>query len=90
MLGFGNLQIFSRPTISEHRRCYQRVSDFAINEQVRRRSPPNRTRYSGYQEFALGYFPRSLWVNAVAFGYGVVAYSDTDLRRANVTPVWAR
>ena len=63
----------------------QRVSDFAMNEQARRSSPPNRVRYPTDQQFASGCSPPCLG-NSVTFDYGVVAYSDTDFHRANVAP----
>ena len=78
------------PRLPEHRlpprQRVQRVSDFAMNEQARRSSPPNRVRHPTDRQFASGCSPRRLGANAVTFGYGVVAYSDTDFHRANVTP----
>jgi hypothetical protein len=64
----------------------QRFSDFAMNEQARRSSPPNRVRYPTDQQFTLGCSPPRLGADAVTFGYGVVAYSDTDFHRADVAP----
>ena len=64
----------------------QRVSDFAMNEQARRSSPPNRVRYPTDRQFASGCSPPRLGADAVTFGYGVVAYSDTDFHRADVAP----
>jgi hypothetical protein len=73
----------------------QRVSDFALESQARRSAPPNRVRHPTDRQFAsslpvpstadrlLSTPPRS---DAVTFGSGVVAYSDTDLHRADVAP----
>jgi hypothetical protein len=66
-----------------------RVSDFAMNEQARRSSPPNRVRYPTDQRFASGCSPPRLGADAVTFGYGVVAFSDTDFHRADAAPSWA-
>jgi hypothetical protein len=68
------------------RQRVQRFSDFALQSQARRSSPPNRVRLPTDRQFASGCSPRRLGANAVTFGYGVVAYSDTDFHRANVTP----
>jgi hypothetical protein len=57
-----------------------------MNEQARRSSPPNRVRLPTDRQFASGCSPRRLGANAVTFGYGVVAYSDTDFHRADVAP----
>ena len=64
----------------------QRVSDFTMNEQARRSSPPNRVRHPTDRQFASGCSPPRLGADAVTFGYGVVAYSDTDFHRADVAP----
>ena len=44
----------------------QRVSDFAMNEQARRSSPPNRVRCPTDQQFALGCSPPRLGADAVS------------------------
>ena len=67
----------------------QRVSDFAMNEQARRSSPPNRVRSSYGPTVRLRLLSTSPHGDAVTFGYGVVAYSDTDFHRADVAPSWA-
>ena len=52
----------------------QRVSDFAMNEQARRSSPPNRVRYPTDRRFASGCSPPRLGADAVTFGYGVCGF----------------
>ena len=64
----------------------QRVSDFALESQARRSSPPNRVRLPTDRQFASGCSPRRLGANAVTFGYGAVAFSDTVFHRADVAP----
>jgi hypothetical protein len=51
--------------------------------------PPNRVRLPTDRQFASGCSPRRLGADAVTFGYGVVASSDTDFHRANVAPLRA-
>ena len=68
------------------RQRVQRVSDFAMSEQARRSSPPNRVRHPTDRHFASGCSPPRLGADAVTFGYGAVAYSDTDFHRAVVAP----
>ena len=67
----------------------QRVSDFAMNEQARRSSPPNRVRYPTDRQFASGCSPPRLAAPQLPSATEFVAYSDTDFHRADVTPSWA-
>jgi hypothetical protein len=64
----------------------QRVSDFAMNEQARRSSPPNRVRYPTDRHFALGCSPPRLAATQLPSTTEFVAYSDTDFHRADVAP----
>ena len=67
----------------------QRVSDFAMSEQARRSSPPNRVRHPTDRQFASGCSPPRRTMtrdDAVTFGYGAVAHSDTDFHRAGLAP----
>jgi hypothetical protein len=64
----------------------RRVSDFAMNEQARRSSPPNRGRHPADRQFAFRLLSTPLRSDAVTFGYGVVAFSDMDFHHANVAP----
>ena len=68
------------------RQRVQRVSDFAMNEQARRSSPPNRVRYPTDQQFASGCSPRRLTATQLPSATEFVASSDTDFHRANVAP----
>lgn len=67
----------------------QRVSDFAMNEQARRSSPPNRVRYPTDRHFASGCSPPRLAATQLPSATEFVAYSDTDFHRADVAPSWA-
>src|SRR5688572_12555188 len=71
------------------RQRVQRVSDFAMNEQARRSSPPNRVRYPTDRQFASGCSPPRLAAPQLPSATEFVAYSDTDFHRADVTPSWA-
>ena len=64
----------------------QRVSDFALESQARRSSPPNRVRSSYGPTVRLRLLSTPLHSDAVTLGYGAVAYSDTDFHRADVAP----
>ena len=68
------------------RQRVQRVSDFAMNEQARRSSPPNRVRYPTDQQFASGCSPPRLTATQLPSATEFVAYSDTDFHRADVAP----
>ena len=81
----GCLNIASPP-----RQRVQRVSDFAMNEQARRSSPPNRVRSSYGPTVRLRLLSTPPRGDAVTFGYGVVAFSDTDFHRADVAPLSGR
>ena len=63
-----------------------RVSDFAMNEQARRSSPPNRVRHPTDRQFASGCSPPRLTATQLPSATEFVAYSDTDFHRANVAP----
>src|SRR6266516_243228 len=68
----------------------QRFSDFAMYEQARRSSPPNRVRYpTDRSTIRFRLLPTLLRSNAVTFGYGVVAFSGMDFHHAIVAPSWA-
>ena len=64
----------------------QRVSDFAMNEQARRSSPPNRVRHPTDRPFASGCSPPRLAATQLPSATEFVAYSDTDFHRADVAP----
>jgi len=64
----------------------QRVSDFAMYEQARRSSPPNRVRHPTDRQFASGCSPPRLTATQLPSATEFVAYSDTDFHRANVAP----
>jgi hypothetical protein len=64
----------------------QRVSDFAMSEQARRSSPPNRVRSPTDQQFALGCSPPRLAATQLPSATEFVAYSDTDFHRADIAP----
>ena len=64
----------------------QRVSDFAMNEQARRSTPAESSSLSYGPTVRLRLLPTSLRADAVTFGYGAVAYSDTDFHRADAAP----
>jgi len=66
-----------------------RFSDFALASLARRSSPPNRVRYPTDQQFALRLLSTPPRGDAVTFGFGVVASSDTDFHRADAAPSWA-
>jgi hypothetical protein len=66
-----------------------RVSDFAMHEKARRSSPPNRVRYPTDQQFALGCSPPRLAATQFPSASEFVAFSDTDLHRADAAPSWA-
>ena len=57
-----------------------------LESQARRSSPPNRVRSSYGPTVRLRLLPTPLTGDAVTFGYGVVASSDTDFHRADVAP----
>jgi hypothetical protein len=57
-----------------------------MNEQARRSSPAESSSFSYGPTVRLRLLPTSPFDDAVTFGYGVVAYSDTDSHRANVAP----
>ena len=67
----------------------QRVSDFAMNEQARRSSPPNRVRHPTDRQFASGCSPPRLATTQLPSASEFVAFSDTDFHRADVAPSWA-
>ena len=71
------------------RQRVQRVSDFAMNEQARRSSPPNRVRYPTDRQFASGCSPPRLATTQLPSASEFVAFSDTDFHRADVAPSWA-
>jgi len=64
----------------------QRVSGFVLASQTHRNSPPNRVRSPTDRQFASGCSPPRLATTQLPFGYGAVAYSDTDFHRADVAP----
>jgi len=64
----------------------QRVSDFALNEQARRSTPAESSSFTYGPTFRLQLLSTSPCDDAVTFGYGAVAYSDTDSHRASVAP----
>ena len=64
----------------------QRVSDFAMNEQARRNSPPNRVRYPTDQQFVSGCSPPRFTATQLPSTTEFVASSDTDFHRADVAP----
>jgi hypothetical protein len=64
----------------------QRVSDFALSEQARRSAPAESSSFAYGPTFRLWLLPTSPHDDAVTFGYGAVAYSDTDFHRAVVAP----
>ena len=68
------------------RQRVQRVSDFAMNEQARRSSPPNRVRSPTDRQFASGCSPRCFGPTQLPSTTEFVAYSDTDFHRADVAP----
>ena len=63
----------------------QRVSDFAMSEQARRSAPAESSSFTYGPTVRLRLLSTSLHSDAVTFGYGAVAYSDTDFHRADVT-----
>jgi hypothetical protein len=67
----------------------RRVSDFAMNEQARRSSPPNRVRRPTDRQFASGCSPPRLGTTQLPSASEFVAFSDTDFHRADVAPSWA-
>jgi hypothetical protein len=64
----------------------QRVSDFAMNEQARRSSPPNRVRSPTDQQFASGCSPPRFAATQLPSATEFVAYSGTDFHRADLAP----
>ena len=64
----------------------QRVSDFALSEQARRSTPAESSSFTYGPTVRLRLLPTPLRADAVTFGYGAVAYSDTDFHRADVAP----
>jgi hypothetical protein len=64
----------------------QRVSDFALSEQARRSTPAESSSFSYGPTVRLRLLPTPLRADAVTFGYGVVASSNTDFHRANMAP----
>jgi hypothetical protein len=71
------------------RQRVQRVSDFAMNEQARRSSPPNRVRHPTDRQFTSGCSPPRLATTQLPSASEFVAFSDTDFHRADVAPSWA-
>jgi hypothetical protein len=71
------------------RQRVQRVSDFAMNEQARRSSPPNRVRHPTDRQFTSGCSPPRLVTTQLPSASEFVAFSDTDFHRADVAPSWA-
>jgi len=71
------------------RQRVQRVSDFAMNEQARRSSPPNRVRHPTDRQFASGCSPPRHAASELPSASEFVAFSDTDFHRADVAPSWA-
>ncbi len=69
-----------------HSQRVQQVSDFALGEQARRSSPTESSSLSYGPTVRLRLLPTPLRADAVTFGYGAVAYSDTDFHRADVAP----
>jgi len=67
----------------------QRVSDFAMYEQARRSSPPNRVCQPTDRLFASGCSPPRLTATQFPSASEFVAYSDTDFHRADAAPSWA-
>jgi hypothetical protein len=67
----------------------QRVSDFAMYEQARRSSPPNRVRHPTDRQFTSGCSPPRLVTTQLPSASEFVAFSDTDFHRADVAPSWA-
>src|SRR5262245_8850935 len=57
-----------------------------MNEQARRSTPAESSSFTYGPTFRLQLLSTSLRADAVTFGYGAVAYSDTDFHRANVAP----
>ena len=68
------------------RQRVQRVSDFALNEQARHSSPPNRVRHPTDRQFASGCSPPRLATTQLPSASEFVAFSDTDFHRADVAP----
>ena len=66
-----------------------RVSDFAMYEQARRSSPPNRVCQPTDRLFASGCFPPRLTATQLPSASEFVAFSDTDFHRADAAPSWA-
>jgi len=66
-----------------------RVSDFAMNEQARRSSPPYRVRRPTDRLFASGCSPRRFGPTQLPSATEFVAFSDTDFHRADAAPSWA-
>ena len=67
----------------------QRVSDFAMYEQARRSSPPNRVRYPTDRSFASGCSPPRFAATQLPSAMEFVASSNMDFHHANVAPSWA-
>ena len=57
-----------------------------MNEQARRSSLAESSSFTYGPTVRLRLLPTSPRDDAVTFGYGAVAYSDTDFHRANVAP----
>jgi hypothetical protein len=64
----------------------QRVSDFTMNEQARRSSPPNRVRSPTDRQFASGCSPPRFAATQLPSATEFVAYSGTDFHRADMAP----
>jgi hypothetical protein len=64
----------------------QRVSDFALESQARRSSPPNRVRSPTDRQFTSGCSPPRFTATQLPSATEFVAYSDTDFHRADVAP----
>ena len=64
----------------------QRFSDFALESQARRSSPPNRVRHPTDRPFALGCSPPRFAATQLPSATEFVAYSDTDFHRVDVAP----
>ena len=57
-----------------------------MNKQARRSTPAESSSFTYGPTFRLRLLSTLPHDNAVTFGYGAVAYSDTDFHRANVAP----
>ena len=57
-----------------------------MNEQARRSTPAESSSFTYGPTVRLRLLPTLPRADAVTFGYGAVAYSDTDFHRADVAP----